>query len=198
MIKLEINPEPCIVIPNNPGYCVVLTLRRTRLWGEGAGVDASPYEAVFHNCEKRIYSETLQFSVAVHSSLPDILMWQLFVRRRRHSLWLYHQLQSVIPVHVLIYLGSIPGSVDRRYHRRHSEAEGKWEPAGSILIAWDDLDSGVKWKRSNKRGWSKRRIPLLHDNFLKSINSFAPICESYFYFLLIEPPTSRYSNWPIR
>ena len=30
-----------------------------------------------------------------------------------------------------------------------------------------------------------------HDNFLKSINSFAPCCASYFYFLLIEAPTSR-------
>ena len=33
--------------------------------------------------------------------------------------------------------------------------------------------------------------------FLK-INSFAPCWESYFYFLLIEAPSSRYSNWPIR
>ena len=33
-----------------------------------------------------------------------------------------------------------------------------------------------------------------HDHFLKSINSSAPCCESYFYFLLIEAPTSRYSN----
>ena len=37
-------------------------------------------------------------------------------------------------------------------------------------------------------------FPVPHDNFLKSINSFAPCCESYFYFLLIEALTSRYSN----
>ena len=29
---------------------------------------------------------------------------------------------------------------------------------------------------------------------LKYINSFAPCCESYFDFLLIEVPTSRYKN----
>ena len=29
-------------------------------------------------------------------------------------------------------------------------------------------------------------FPVPHDNFLKSINSFAPCCESYFYFLLID------------
>ena len=34
-------------------------------------------------------------------------------------------------------------------------------------------------------------------NVLKFVNSVAPCCESYFYFLLIEVPTSRYSNWPI-
>ena len=37
-------------------------------------------------------------------------------------------------------------------------------------------------------------IPVPHDNCLKSINSFAPCCKKYFYFLLIEVLTSRYSN----
>ena len=41
-------------------------------------------------------------------------------------------------------------------------------------------------------------FPVPYDNVLKSINSFAPCCESYLYFLVIEAPTSRYSNWPIR
>ena len=37
----------------------------------------------FENFEKKIYSGMLKLSVAVHSSFPDILMWQLFV----HSFW---------------------------------------------------------------------------------------------------------------
>ena len=32
-------------------------------------------------------------------------------------------------------------------------------------------------------------FPVPHNNVLKSINSFAPCCECYFYFLLIEAPT---------
>ena len=37
----------------------------------------------------------------------------------------------------------------------------------------------------------KEGFPVSHDNFFKSINSFTPCCESYFYFLLIEALTKR-------
>ena len=48
--------------------------------------------------------------------------------------------------------------------------------------------SSIFHLNETKRRWSRRRIPRVP--ILKSINSFAPFCESYFCFLLIEAPTS--------
>ena len=54
------------------------------------------------------------------------------------------------------------------------------------------LSRAIAEKECPREDDLRRRIPRAPCMiiFLKSINSFAPCCESYFYFLLIEAPTS--------